>query len=204
MKKILLVLITLLALTSCKSAAKYATPFETGGKTYNVALLPWKTDTMDFTTKYRWTMTQAIKDACKQAETVKFAWSAYPVNGGDVPLLEGIDTEKLWIRKQYGRYVPNIDDVLKILSKTDADCALLYDMSADNGGPVNEGSSYSRSDYIRLYLVDAKSGKMTIKFIRTDFRRGKAFGSAKKITLLTLSEWLFPTPVESVEPEAAK
>ncbi|SDL48952.1 hypothetical protein SAMN05660337_3078 [Maridesulfovibrio ferrireducens] len=190
MKKLLLILLALMTFISCTAAAGYDTPFETGGKIYKVALLPWRADTMDFTMKHRWTMTQALKKACKQSGAFVFSNSAYSVNGGNIPVLENVDNQKLWVRKKYGKYEPNIDEVLKVLGNTDADFALLYVISADNGGTVDQGSSYSRSDYIRAFLINRKSKQMIVEFIKTDFLRGQAFADAKKINLLAFSKWL--------------
>lgn len=114
MKKLFLLITMLCLFTSCSLTEHYKTPFETDGEVYKVALLPWKASTMDFEMKYRWTMTQALKDACKESGAFKFEWSVYPVNGNDVILLEDIDKTGLWERKKYGRYEPSIKKVLKI------------------------------------------------------------------------------------------
>lgn len=192
MKKILLILTILssLMIVSCAAAPGYNTPFDTGGKTYKVAMLPWRASTMNFTFKYRWTMTQALKEACKQSGAFVYAWSAYPVNGGDIPVLEKFDGQGLWVKGKYNKYTPDVDAVLKALSKTDVDLALLYDISADNGSTDEDGSMYSRSDYIRAFLIDLKTKQVTVQFIRTDFQRGMAFSDAKRVNLFAFSSWL--------------
>ncbi|SMF15278.1 hypothetical protein [Desulfovibrio gilichinskyi] len=190
MKKLIIMLLTSMLLVSCAAAPGYDTPFATGGKAYKVAMLPWRASTMDFNLKYRWTMTQALKDACKQSGSFVYAWSAYPVNGGNIPVLENIDGQGLWVKGKYNKYTPNVDAVLKALSGTDADLALLYDISADNGTTDNEGSMYARADYIRAFLIDIKTKQVTVQFIKTDFQRGMAFTDAKKIDLLAFSSWL--------------
>ncbi|WP_291328249.1 hypothetical protein [Desulfovibrio sp. UCD-KL4C] len=190
MKKLIMMLLATMVLVSCAAAPRYDTPFNTGGKTYKVAVLPWRASTMDFTLKYRWTMTQALKDACKQSGAFVYAWSAYPVNGGNIPVLKNIDGQELWVKGKYNKYTPNVDTVLQALSNTDADLALLYDISAGNTTNDNEGSMYSRSDYIRAFLIDIKTKQITVQFIKTDFQRKMAFADAKKIDLLAFSSWL--------------
>lgn len=190
MKKILAILVLLLSLLSCAKAQSYTTPFETGGKIYKVALLPWKASTMNFTFKYRWTITQALRDACKQAVAFELDWSAYPVNGGNVEILEKVDGPSLWERKKYGRYEPDTKKVLPILNAIGADLGLLYNISADNAVASDSDSMGSRDDYIRLFMVDAKTGQVTVGFLRTNFMRKMGLTDTKRVTLLTFSKWL--------------
>ena len=190
MKKILLVLLLCLVCVSCAKVENYSTPFDTGGKVYTLALLPWRTTTMDFDLKYRWRMTQSLLNACKQSGAFDLKWSVYPVNGGNVDILENIKTSDLWERRKYGKQYPVVPEVQAVLSGVDADLALLYDISADNAlGARDEISTY-RADYVRLFLVDVKTGKVVVEFERTEFTRGGADYAIKKVTLRAFNKWL--------------
>lgn len=190
MKKLFLISMLLCLLTSCSVANHYKTPFETNGKTYKVVLLPWKATPMDFDFKYRWTMTQALSDACKQSGAFDLNWSSYPVNAKNINLLENIDFAGLWVRKKYGRYEPDVKKVLKITSDLNADLALLYYVSADNVGSRGPDSFGSRGDAVRLFAVDGKSGEMVVEFIQTDFLRKRAYANIKQVTLRAFNKWL--------------
>ncbi|WP_432738174.1 hypothetical protein [Maridesulfovibrio sp. FT414] len=190
MKKILFFLIILPILAACAKAEHYSTPFDTGGRVYRVVLMPWHTTTMTFDFKYRWEMTQALRDACRQSGAFDFAWSAYPVNGGGVELLQDISTEGLWVRQKYGKYVPDVEKVRGAVSSIGADLALLYDISADNSAATDEDSMNFNADSIRLFLVDLKSEDVTVEFIGTNFLRKQAYGDIKRVTLRGFNKWL--------------
>lgn len=190
MKKILFPLLLLMLFAGCAKAEHYSTPFETGGKVYKIALLPWKTTTMTFDFKYRWTMTQALMDACKESGAFDFVWSAYPVNGGDVQVLQNIDRSGLWQRIKYGKYIPVVKAVTAAVSGLDADLAVLYVISADNSAASDEDSLNYRDDFARIFLVDTASGQITMEFIRTDFLRKRAFADIKRVTLRAFYKWL--------------
>lgn len=190
MKKILLVLVFCFACVSCAKIDNYTTPFDTGGKVYKLALLPWRTTTMDFDFKYRWRMTQSLLNSCKQAGTFDFKWSTYAVNGGNVEILENIEKSSLWERRKYGRYYPIIPEVQAALSGVDVDLALLYDISADNGERDNDGMDQLHCDYVRLFLVDVKTGKVIVEFRRTNFKHNGAVTDLKLVNLRAFNKWL--------------
>ncbi len=190
MRKIFLILMLLPILAACTKAEHYQTPFETGGRTYRIALFPWKASTMSFDFKYRWTMTQALRDACRQSGAFAIAWSAYPVNGGDVKILENIDSSKIWKRMEYNKFEPDVDKVRAYASGTDADLALLYIVSADNAAASDDSSMSSKDDYIRIFLVDLSTGAVTMDYIRTNFLRKQSFGDIKRVTLRAFEKWL--------------
>ncbi|NDV23001.1 hypothetical protein [Desulfovibrio sp. JC022] len=190
MKKLLLILILCLGCASCVKADDYTTPFNTGGKVYKLALLPWRTTTMNFDFKYRWRMTQSLLNACKQAGAFELKWSSYAVNGGDVTMLENIKKSSLWERRKYGKYYPIVPEVQAALSGVDADLALLYDISADNALGDRDAMNDSRADYVRLFLVDVKSGTVIVEFVRTDFLRNGAAVDIKLVTLRAFNKWL--------------
>ncbi|CCO23536.1 hypothetical protein [Maridesulfovibrio hydrothermalis] len=190
MKKILLLLVLLFSLTSCAKVDHYKIPFDTGGRVYKVALLPWKVSPMNFDMKYRWTMTQSLRSACRESGAFDYAWSAYPVNGGNVQLLEGVNGSELWQRVKYGKYVPVVTKVQEAASGLGADIALLYNISADNAGSKGPESMNYRDDYVRLFLVDLKTGEVSVEFARTDFLRKKAFADVKRVTLRSFNKWL--------------
>lgn len=190
MKRLFLILMFCLACVSCVKAENYTIPFETGGKVYKLALLPWQTTTMDFDFKYRWRMTQSILNACKQSGAFELKWSTYVVNGGDVTQLEGIAKANLWERRKYGKMYPAVSQVQAVLSGTDADLALLYDISAENTSDKHQTMSDYRVDSLRLYLVDMKSGRVVTEFDRTSFSRSSVTYTIKQVTLRALNKWL--------------
>ncbi|WP_419778410.1 hypothetical protein [Maridesulfovibrio sp.] len=190
MKKILLLLVLCFVCFSCAMTDPYRTPFDTGGKVYKVALLPWRTFSMDFDYKYRWRMTQSLRNACKESGAFTLNWSTYAVNGGDVAILENIQKSSLWERRKYGKYYPVVSEVQSALSGVDADLALLYDISADNAVGFNDPSDISLPDSIRLFLVDVKSGEVVVEFVRTDFLGKKAGPDIKQVTLRAFNKWL--------------
>ncbi|WP_320171062.1 hypothetical protein [Maridesulfovibrio sp.] len=193
MKKILVLLVLLPVLAACARTSGYTTPFETGGKVYKLALMPWHSSTMTFDFRYRWTMTQALRDSCRQSGVFKLDWSAYPVNGGNVELLENLDSATFWERVKYGRYVPVVEKVRKATAGLGADLAVLYDVSADNAAPTDDDAMDYRADYVRIFLVDLNTGQVTVDFIRTNFLRKRAFGDIKVVTLRALNKWLAET-----------
>lgn len=190
MKRLLLILMFCLACASCAKAENYTIPFETGGKVYKLALLPWQATAMDFDFKYRWRMTQSILNACKQSGAFELKWSTYAVNGGDVTRLEDVEKANLWERRKYGKVYPVVSQVQAVLSGTDADLALLYDISAGNTSDKRQTMSNSRSDSIRLYLVDVKTGRVVTEFDRTSFPRSSVTYTIKQVTLRALNKWL--------------
>lgn len=190
MKKAILILILLSVAAGCTRTTGYRTPFETGGETYQLALLPWKSSSMSFDFKYRWTMTQALEDACRQSGAFKFDWSAYPVNGGNAELLEVKENHEIWKRGEYGKYYPDVEAVRSAAGNTGADLAALYVVSADNSAATADDSMNYKDDYVRLFLVDLNTGNITTEFIRTDFLRKRAFGDIKRVTLRAFNKWL--------------
>ncbi|WP_319764306.1 hypothetical protein [Maridesulfovibrio sp.] len=190
MKKLLMLLVFCLLCVSCTRAYSYTTPFDTGGKVYKLALLPWHTTTMNFDFKYRWRMTQSLLNACKEAGAFELKWSTYAVNGGDVEILNNIRKSGLWERRKYGNYYPVVSEVRSALTGVDADLALLYDISADNAMRDDASMADSRSDFIRLFLVDVKTGKVIVEFVRTDFMHNGATVDIKLVNLRAFSKWL--------------
>ncbi|MFW5499931.1 MULTISPECIES: hypothetical protein [unclassified Maridesulfovibrio] len=190
MKKILLILVFCLTCASCAKVENYSTPFDTGGKVYKLALLPWQTTTMDFDLKYRWRMVQSLRSACKQAGAFELKWSVYPVNGGDVEILENIKKSSLWERRKYGKQYPVVAEVQAVLSGLDTDLALLYDLSADNAVGARDDMDGYRADYVRLFLVDVKTGKVVVEFDRTDFTNVGADYTIKQVALRAFNKWL--------------
>ncbi|WP_320006276.1 hypothetical protein [Maridesulfovibrio sp.] len=190
MKKILLLLVLCFVCASCAMTDPYHTPFDTGGKEYKVALLPWQTSSMDFDYKYRWRMTQSLRNACKESGAFTLDWSAYPVNGSDVDILENVRKSGLWERRKYGKYYPVVAEVQSALAGVDADLALLYDISADNAVGYSDPGDIAMPDYVRLFLVDVKSGDVVVEFVRTDFLGKKAGPDVKQVTLRAFNEWL--------------
>ncbi|NDV28921.1 hypothetical protein [Desulfovibrio sp. JC010] len=190
MKRFLLILVLCLVCASCARIERYTTPFDTGGKVYKLALLPWQTTTMDFDFKYRWRMTQSVLKACKQAGTFEFKWSAYAVNGGDVDLLENIQKSGLWELRKYGKQYPVVPEVQAVLSGLDADLALLYDISADNYTRDPDFAYESRCDYVRIFLVDVKTGQVFTEFVRTNFMNGGLDADVKLLTLRAFNKFL--------------
>ncbi|WP_027723432.1 hypothetical protein [Maridesulfovibrio zosterae] len=190
MKKLFILLTLLFVISACTRMPSYKTPFDTGGKIYKIALLPWKASTMNFEFKYRWTMTQALRAACKQAGAFDLKWSAYPVNGGNVQLIPNMNATQLWEQKKYGNYAPNPEKVSKIASTLGADLALLYNVSADNAVSNDLGSLDSKNDYVRIFIVDPATKQVTVDFIRTDFLNKRAYADVKIITLRAFNKWL--------------
>ncbi|WP_321402007.1 hypothetical protein [Maridesulfovibrio sp.] len=190
MKRSLLIMVVCLVCVSCARTEGYTTPFDTGGKVYKLALLPWHTSTMNFDFKYRWRMTQSLLTSCKDAGSFELKWSAYPVNGGDVDILENIKKSSLWERRKYGKYYPVVSAVQSALSGVDADLALLYDISADNADFDSDSVYDARCDYVRLFLVDVKTGKVVVEFVRTDFMHNGAAADIKQVNLRALNKWL--------------
>ena len=190
MKKILLLLVLCFVCASCAMTDPYSTPFDTGGKEYKVALLPWQTSSMDFDYKYRWRMTQSLRNACKESGAFKLDWSAYPVNGSDVDILENVHKSGLWERRKYGKYYPVVAEVQSELAGVDADLALLYDISADNALSYSDLDDIGLPDYVRLFLVDVKSGDVVVEFVRTDFLGKKSGPDVKQVTLRAFNKWL--------------
>ncbi|WP_027178928.1 hypothetical protein [Maridesulfovibrio bastinii] len=182
-------LLLLLALTIFFSACALPSAgnrYGENAQTFTVALLPWHTTQMNFDYKYTWTMTQGLIKAAAQAGNFKVISSAYYAYPGYGISKQDISSElksTLWVRHKYGKYMPDKKTALSLVKASGAQLGILYDVSADNGSFDGGDSTNTKSDSIRIFIVDASSETIVSAFIRTDFLRGQGFIDAKQVTL---------------------
>lgn len=197
-KKIITLLFALLTILPACSLTHPGQRYGADAPKYSVALLPWHSSTMDFTYRYRWTMTQGLLKAAAQAGNFKLVSSAYyadpqyAVKLLDIPKEQ---TAKLWVRHKYGRYLPDQKIVLSMLKNSGADLGILYDVNADNGN-IGADDSANKPDSIRVFLIDATTGKTISAFRRTNFLGGAGFVDSKQINLQVFDKFMAADPTE--------
>lgn len=195
MRKLLLPALCLFLTLSACSLVNTGPRYGPEAPGYTLSLLPWRYSPMNFTYKYRWTMTQGLLKACAQAGNFRLESSNYysdPDYGVKRLELPRNQTSDFWVRHKYGKYRPDTKHVTDILKEYGADIGVLYEVSADNSEFTDDGASYDKSDSIRVFLVEAATGRTVSAFIRTDFLRGRGYGDCKQVTLNAFDKFMAP------------
>lgn len=185
-KTTLLLLLSLTVFLSACALTSTGNRYGDNAPQFTIALLPWHTTQMTFDYKYTWTMTQGLIKAAAQAgnfKVISSAYYAYPGYGISKQDISNDIKSALWVRHKYGKYMPDKKTALNLVRSSGAELGILYDVSADNGSFDGGDSTNTKSDSIRIFIVDASSETIVSAFIRTDFLRGQGFIDTKQVTL---------------------
>jgi hypothetical protein len=143
---------------------------------YIFAIFPWKLDVYYRSRKsYFYDMYfRALKSSLKTYNNIilKYSYYEHDESGGEIEIIKNIFNEggsKVWTKKsQFSTSSPNLDEIIKIAAKINADLVLLFYARATGDSDPGFNS---------LYLVDTKKKLVIKKKYNGDYLNSDLFES---------------------------